>query len=123
MLLVAIDIDGTIEAGGGPVTAEMVRRIQEKGAFWGVLSARAVGHAKEAVDAMNLVPHFIRNCRVYQRAEELNALRLEFPDYDRYVYIADTKEDEQETLRAGWEYCTPEEFDPQTLFETSASTE
>lgn len=105
------------------MTAEQVRALQQKGVVWGILSSRTVERSKAAVDAMNLVPHFIRNCRVYQRAEELNALRLEFPDYDRYLYVADTKEDRDETLRAGWEYCSPKEFDPRTLFETPASTE
>lgn len=107
--LVALDVDATLSGSSGPVTTEMIKRLNEKGIFWGILSSRSRDRAKMVTDAMGITPQFFRNCRVYQRAEELNALSDEFPG-GRYIYVADTPQDEEETLRAGWHFCYASKF-------------
>jgi len=112
MVLVALDVDGTLAGSSGPITSEMVRQLGEKGVFWGILSSRAPERSKEVTSAMAIEPSFIRTCRVYQRAEELKALREEFPGYDRYIYVADAPQDRDETLRAGWDFCFAQDYAP-----------
>ena len=109
--LVALDIDGTCAGAGGPVTSEMIKTLDSKRVFWGILSSRAPERSKEVTDAMEINPQFFRTCRVYQRAEELNALRDEFPGHDQYIYVADAPQDEEETLRAGWRFYHASRFE------------
>lgn len=108
--LVALDVDGTLSGSSGPVTTEMVKKLDEKGIFWGILCSRSPDRAKMVTDDMGITPCFFRNCRVYQRAEELVALSDEFSG-GRYIYVADTPQDEEETLRAGWQFCHASKFE------------
>lgn len=110
-MLIAIDVDVTLSAAGGAVGAGTVKTLDEKGIFWGILSSRSPERSKEVTDTMAITPHFFRSCRVYQRAEELSALREEFPGHDRYIYVADAPQDEEETLRARWRFCHASRFE------------
>lgn len=113
--LVVFDIDGTVAGAGGPVTAEQIQGLKEQGHSWGILSSRSPERSRQATDAMGLSPGFIRSCRVYQRAEELKALREECPEYGRYIYVADAPQDREEAIKAGWAFIFAGQFTPGAL--------
>ncbi len=104
MVLVAIDVDGTLASAGGPVTRDMVKRLESKGARWGILSSRSEERSREACKALDIQPEFIKVCRVDMRAEELAQLQAEMPQFGRYVYVADRDIDRKEAKRAGWRF-------------------
>ncbi len=114
-MLIAFDVDGTLGMSGGHITSAMIRQLHEEGVFWGILSSRSPGRSREVTGAMGLEPAFIRTCRVYQRAEELNVLREEFPGYESYTYVADTDLDRDEALRASWGFCFAKDFSPDAV--------
>jgi len=109
--LVAIDVDGTLSGSSGPISTEMIKRLNEKGIFWGILCSRSRDRTKMVTDEMKIQPRFTEVCRVYQRCEELRVLRDEFSGYQQYIYVADTPQDEEETLKAGWRFCYASRFE------------
>lgn len=111
-ILVALDVDGSLEASHrpGPITEDDIKRLDEAGIIWGILSSRSVARSKEVTDAMGLKPHFIRVCRIYQRAEELRQLKRDFPSYEIYIYVADMLTDRIETWRARWKWVHAKDF-------------
>jgi len=102
--MIAFDCDGTLASCGGIVESRHLNRL----AFWGIVSSRSIGRQREALGSLK--PHFMIVCRVKQRAEELRALANEYSNHDRKIYVADTENDRQEAILAGWEFMTPKEF-------------
>lgn len=101
--VIAFDVDGTILSAGGPVEAQDIKALEEKGIMWGILSSRSKERAREACDAMGISPSFIETCRVDQRSEELGNLASRY-QADEYIYVADREIDRQEAKQAGWKF-------------------
>ena len=97
--LQVFDIDGTLETAGGVIKLADIKSLKH----WGILSSRAINGSKQATG--QLKPLFIEVCRVDMRAEELKLLKGKYPNYGRYIYIADREVDKSEALRASWEFC------------------
>lgn len=97
--LLVFDVDGTLETSGGPVKLSSLARLTS----WGILSSRSRERAKEAIP--NLEPLFIEVCRVDMRTEELLRIKNNYPNFGRYIYVADRDIDRSEALAAGWEFC------------------
>lgn len=102
--LLVFDIDGTLETAGGPVKLSDLANLTN----WGILSSRSKERAKEAIP--NLEPLFIEVCRVDMRKEELLHIKNSFPNFDRYIYVADRDIDRSEALAAGWEFYFAHNF-------------
>lgn len=112
MLLVTLDVDGTLESAGGPISGDLIRqKLDRPEVRWGILSSRSVERSSEACRSLGVAPAFVRVCRVDMRAEELNQIREEFPGFDQYVYVADRSIDRAEALRAGWTFCWAHAFE------------
>lgn len=103
-VLVAFDVDGTLEVGSppGPIRLEAVRRLKERGLIVGIVGAKEkVEAALRGLDFyMGGDPHKERNLR------ELAA---------RYrpalaIYVADRPSDREAALKAGFCYVRPDDF-------------
>ena len=110
MLVVLLDVDGTLASAGGPILGYQVEKLNRPDITWGILSSRSKEGSQEACDALGIEPAFIEVCRVDMRAEELLLLKERHPA-DRYVYVADREVDRQEALKAGWEFCFAHKFE------------
>ena len=111
MLLAVLDVDGTLESAGGPISGDLIReKLDRPEVRWGILSSRSVERSREACHALGVSPVFVRVCRVDMRAEELNQIREEFPGFDEYIYVADRLIDRAEAARAGWTFCWAHAF-------------
>ncbi|GAI83109.1 unnamed protein product, partial [marine sediment metagenome] len=49
-------------------------------------------------------------CRIDMRTEELLYLKSNYPNFGRYIYVADRDIDRNEALAAGWEFCLAHNF-------------
>lgn len=107
--LVAIDVDGTISSAGGPVEANDIRALENKGIIWGILSSRSKDRSNEACEAIGIKPHFIEVCRIDQRAEELGELASRYKAAE-YIYVADREVDYKEAKLAGWRFIFASSF-------------
>jgi len=111
MLLLALDVDGTLSSAGGPITGEQLQRLDRPDVIWGILSSRSKQGSEDACRALGVEPAFYEVCRVDMRSEELKLLREQHPDAERYIYVADRDIDRQEALRASWEFYYAFRFD------------
>lgn len=110
MILIALDIDGTLASAGGPVTGEAIReKLYRDNIAWGIVSSRSVERSREACDALGVTPAFIKVCRVEQRAEELREVAEEYLA-EKKIYVADRGIDKLEAERAGWSFSYAAEF-------------
>ena len=102
--LLVFDVDGTFETAGGPVKLSSLAKLTN----WGILSSRSRERAKEAT--LRLEPLFIEVCRVDMRKEELLQIKNNYPNFGRYIYVADREIDRSEALAAGWEFYFAHNF-------------
>jgi len=103
--LLVFDIDGTLETAGGPVKLSSLAKLTN----WGILSSRSSERAKAAT--FSLEPFFIEVCRIDMRKEELLQIKNNYPNFSRYIYVADRDIDRSEALSAGWEFYYAHNFD------------
>lgn len=113
MLLVSLDIDGTMEFGEppGPVTVDIVRTLLAAGIVVGSASDRTRGDQQESWDAHDVVVSFVGG------KHQLDEVVARFPDH-RYVHVGDTHVDEHYAGLFGFEFVGVD--DPATAVATLA---
>jgi len=99
MLLVSLDIDGTMEFGEppGPVTVELVRTLLAAGIVVGSASDRTRSDQEETWAEHGVVVAFVGG------KHQLDAVRARFPEH-RCVHVGDTHVDEHYAGLHGFEY-------------------
>ena len=104
-MLIAIDIDGTLEWSHGPVKVETLKRLQKGHIIVGgsghpapiqVLEFRAKGIRLKACPRKDV--------------ERLKTLKRKFKAED-YIFVGDDHIDREVAEEAGYRYLTPQEFE------------
>lgn len=97
--LISFDIDGTLEMGDppGPLTADFVRGMQQRGCLIGSCSDRTIREQSSMWDAAGIVPDFV------VVKNRLDSLRERFASH-RYVHIGDTHVDAHFAKQANFEF-------------------
>jgi len=93
--LIAIDIDGTLDRYGGPISQDTIRRLIYF-AHIGLVSSRADVHQV----AKKLGLGFAET----GKAKALEKYTQTYPEHLGKVYIADTELDDQEAKKVGWNF-------------------
>ncbi len=105
MILISLDIDGTLEVGDPPgiLTMEMVRRAQEKGFLIGSCSDRTVSGQRAIWDEHGIPIDFAVPKHM------LPEVKAKFTA-DVYYHIGDREDlDKKYALEAGFEFLWPNE--------------
>ena len=105
MILISLDIDGTLEVGDPPgiLTMEMVRRAQEKGFLIGSCSDRTVSGQRAIWDEHGIPIDFAVPKHM------LPEVKAKFTA-DVYYHIGDREDlDKKYALEAGFEFLWPDE--------------
>ena len=99
MLLVSLDIDGTMEFGEppGPVTVDIVRMLLAAGIVVGSASDRTRSDQEETWAEHDVVVAFVGG------KHQLDAVRARFPEH-RCVHVGDTHVDEHYAGLHGFEF-------------------
>ena len=104
MLLVSLDIDGTMEFGEppGPVTVDIVRTLLAAGIVVGSASDRTRSDQEETWAEHGVVVSFVGG------KHQLDAVRARFPDH-RCMHVGDTHVDEHYAGLFGFEFVGVED--------------
>jgi len=103
-LLIFFDIDGTLIASDGIIGKEHIGKRD-----FGIISSRSRKRSQDICDKMNIIPLAIICCRVVSRKEEMKYADRLFP-IKRTLYVADMISDGLETVKAGWDFLSPQEY-------------
>jgi hypothetical protein len=95
-VLIAFDVDGTLETTGGPITLEMLNQLQAAGAFIAIVSPSALRPRE--------FPTFIGS----DRTQNLLAAKKEYPA-DLSIYVSDNGDHDEAEL-AGFIYIDRFDF-------------
>lgn len=103
-VLVAFDVDGTLEVGDprGPIKLDDVRRLKEAGLIVGIVGAR------EKVEGRLVGLDFYMEGDPYKE-RNLKELASRFKPA-LAIYVADRPSDREAALRAGFCYLKPDDF-------------
>jgi hypothetical protein len=96
-MVVAFDIDGTLETSNGPVSTNLLRSIQRGGSYVYLVSPSAARPQGFPILANG------------QRRDNLLAVKAMHPDEEEFIYVSDNG-DEAEAEAAGFEYQWPSAF-------------
>ncbi|MCJ7631092.1 hypothetical protein MUP77_01630 [Candidatus Bathyarchaeota archaeon] len=104
-MLVAFDVDGTLECGSpsGPIKLETVRNMKKSGMVIGIISPSLFRVKKELGD---LLDFYLAG----PKAEAMFEMRKTYSG--RMMYVGDCIIDENEAHKAGWEFCYANKFQP-----------
>jgi len=99
-VVVAFDVDGTLEISGGPVPLWRLRELKEAGVIVGI-----VGNWELAI-------RHIRGLDFYQAGipSKSGILRAIGEGKVLRIYVADTEEDARQATLAGWIFLHPKDF-------------
>jgi hypothetical protein len=104
-MLVAFDVDGTLECGSptGPIKLETVRSMKKAGMTIGIISPSLFRVKKELGDLLDF----------YLAGPKEEVMREMRKNYSgRMMYIGDATLDELMAVKAGWEFCYAKDFNP-----------
>jgi len=93
--LIAIDIDGTLDRYGGPISQDTIRRLVYF-AHVGLVSSRA--------DVSKVAKMLGLGFAQTGKAKALEKYAQTYPEHLGKVYIADTELDDQEAKKVGWNF-------------------
>jgi hypothetical protein len=101
IVVVSIDVDGTMEFGEppGPITVEVVRRLLAAGHVVGCASDRTRADQESTWAGAGIAPAFVGG------KHHLDTVRARFPA-ERYVHVGDTHVDEHFAGLNGFEFVS-----------------
>jgi hypothetical protein len=97
-MVVAFDIDGTLETSSGPVSTALLRSIQRGGSYVYLVSPSSARPQGFPILANGT-----------QRRDNLLAVKAMHPDEENFIYVSDNG-DQAEAEAAGFEYQWPSAF-------------
>ena len=100
-LLISFDIDGTMEFGdpSGPISADLVVRLVERGIIVGCASDKLRSGQAGLWGRHGVQPRFVGGKHHLLEVRQLFAA-------DRYVHVGDTEVDEHYAMLAGFEFLS-----------------
>ena len=107
VLVVSLDIDGTMEFGEppGPITVALVRELVDAGFVVGCASDRTRADQESTWDRHGLTMAFVGG------KHHLHEVRARFDGAPRYVHVGDTHVDEHYAGLAGFEFVNVDDPD------------
>jgi len=104
-MLVAFDVDGTLECGNppGPVKLEDLRKMKQAGLIVGIISPSLFRVKKELGDLLDFY-------KAGPKEETMREIRMSYSG--RTLYVGDSIHDELASAKALWEFCKAENFRP-----------
>jgi hypothetical protein len=103
MILLAFDIDGTLDTSAGPVAWAKVRALEAVGIWVHLGLVSPSGNGPKDGTPVYLAPS-------EQRVENLLMFARAFPTALWRLYVGDTPDDAAAAVAAGWGYSNPENF-------------
>lgn len=104
-MLLACDVDGTLETSMGPVQISRLKDLQERG--WTIVIVSESGNFPKDESGKPTFPRIVERG---SRTNNLRAVRATFPGHEFYLYVSDNPGDEVLAGQAGFAYIHPAQF-------------
>lgn len=102
-MLVAFDVDGTLECGNpqGPIKLDILKRMKNEGMVIGIISPSLFRVKKELGKLLDFY-------KAGPKEEVMREIRMSYSG--RVLYIGDSIHDELAAAKALWEFCYAKDF-------------
>ncbi len=97
-MLIAFDVDGTLETSGGPVKIERLNELIDDGAKIAIVSPSPSK------------PSGFIEINSGDRFKDLQHCKKDYPDEEIYLYVSDNLGDDWLAMKAGFTFVKPKDF-------------